>query len=242
MNEQDEVLAIFGENNLGNDTYTLRQPATVKMITEKQIDLINKLWVQKGLFGPATVVGNRAYKLVTDKLVTEATRLEASKTIDWLISLKSYNTVAKPVAKKDYWGDRNVPDIAGKVPAQGIFTVVFPDAGHRTIRFSTAKNGGWAGKTVVQYLCGADNDSDYKAVGHAVEGGIKVWANYKGTKHSLVLEAIKSLLGTNEESRIKAGEAYAVASGRCWNCNRTLTVPASLWRGLGPVCADKLGY
>ena len=37
----------------------------------------------------------------------------------------------------------------------------------------------------------------------------------------------------------KAGWKYADATGRCYICNKKLTVEASIHKGLGPDCAKK---
>ena len=41
--------------------------------------------------------------------------------------------------------------------------------------------------------------------------------------------------------QLRGRERYAMLSGRCSRCGATLTVPASLYRGMGPVCAQKEG-
>lgn len=40
----------------------------------------------------------------------------------------------------------------------------------------------------------------------------------------------------------KTAEAYGIASGKCCLCNRTLTDPESIARGIGPICAENFGF
>jgi len=50
--------------------------------------------------------------------------------------------------------------------------------------------------------------------------------------------------GSTDEARqnfLNLAEAHALSSGNCLACLRTLTVPASIHRGLGPDCAARLG-
>jgi hypothetical protein len=49
------------------------------------------------------------------------------------------------------------------------------------------------------------------------------------------------LFGADVEARHAAREAYAMRSGRCSRCNRDLTVPASLFAGMGSEC-QKYGF
>lgn len=98
------------------------------------------------------------------------------------------------------------------------------------------------GKQIVSYLSGPDNENNFTGFAHLDEsGGIHVWKRFRPLyAESAINKYIQALtllqqqgIGYQEE----AGMTYALRSGRCRKCNRTLTVPASLHRGLGPVCA-----
>ena len=56
---------------------------------------------------------------------------------------------------------------------------------------------------------------------------------------ALNVASTRLILGQPTKSA-ESREAYALLSSRCARCNRTLTVPASIHRGLGPECAQKM--
>lgn len=122
----------------------------------------------------------------------------------------------------------------------GYYTVV-DGAGHRTFRLTD----GWtddqkaAGTRVLAFLDGPDNSSSYSKIGFVTGTKLSVWRSSRAAERTLQLARI--LIGDPEAAK-QAGEAYAIASGRCYRCGRLLTVPASINRGLGPECASKAGY
>lgn len=134
-------------------------------------------------------------------------------------------------------------DRAHPVPG-GYYTVVLGPKSHRTLRLSDwvpDKRKEGAEVRWISLLTGPDNTSDYTTACLQRDDGSLMYMrdfNDDGPLKS----AVRVLLnpdGLND--RELAREAYAMASGRCANCNRKLTVPASLHRGLGPECASKLG-
>lgn len=131
--------------------------------------------------------------------------------------------------------------VVGKVPVpgKGKFTVVWPNGDRRTYRFKVPREGNFAGKIMIGYLAGPDNDSDYINFGNAItDQTVRVWNRF--TEESQLVEGLRFLMESSE-AQAKAGEMYAVESGNCWRCGRTLTVPASVDRGLGPDCALIVG-
>jgi hypothetical protein len=101
-----------------------------------------------------------------------------------------------------------------------------------------------ADKLMVSYLMGSDNDTSYKGFAFVNPTGIAVWSRFKSD--SRIVQAAKVLwniaqheagLTDAHELFLEVAEAYAMRSGRCMRCGHTLTVPASLHRGLGPICA-----
>lgn len=121
----------------------------------------------------------------------------------------------------------------------GTFTVVDGDD-YETIRIK-AGTGNFEGKFVASYLSGSDNETDYTGFAFiGTDGSVNVWKKFKTAEGkvspamaSKVLAVSVVLFGGADDAR----EAYAMRSGRCSRCNRKLTVPASLHRGMGPECA-----
>ncbi len=120
----------------------------------------------------------------------------------------------------------------------GFYTVVMEDGSHVTIRLRVADRAFFTnvkeGTQVAAYLSGPDNENAY--TGFAFVQGVRsnVWSRFKvNTRLSAALRTL--LYGDPGE----AGKRYAIASGRCWRCNRTLTTPESIARGMGPECASK---
>lgn len=122
----------------------------------------------------------------------------------------------------------------------GHYTVVFGphDDDYYTFDVTWHTDGKFAGMAILSYLYGPDNESDY--LGFAFiksDGKLAVWKRYGAD--SALADAARVLL--NPDAAEAAGMAYAMKSGRCRNCGRTLTVPTSLHRGYGPDCFAKLG-
>ncbi len=122
---------------------------------------------------------------------------------------------------------------------EGLFTVVCADNTHRTIRLRLHWDADEAAKgTLVAYfLMSADNDSEKSYKGFAFvskAGKVIIWKRFR-TGFNAVTSALHFLVQSGDYT--EAGMRYAMESGKCCKCNRTLTVPASLHRGMGPVCA-----
>lgn len=124
--------------------------------------------------------------------------------------------------------------LQGTAPAKGTFTVVLGRKERRTLRFQEGRYGVFAGKTVVAVMTGSDNERSYTGVGSVVDAGVHVWQKHAGDQ---ALQRALAVLLKGPDAQAKAGEAYAIEASRCWRCNRTLTVPVSVARGLGPECA-----
>lgn len=128
----------------------------------------------------------------------------------------------------------------------GTYTVVNRESGeHRTFRVETqaADAKFAAGKRIVSLLTGPNNGSDYTGFGFVDDDGIHVWAKRRekpeGKRwspwevYAIMLWDLAAEGGTRHyESQ------YAVRlAGTCLRCNRTLTTPDSIERGIGPICA-----
>jgi hypothetical protein len=125
----------------------------------------------------------------------------------------------------------------------GTYTLVRSDGTYRTLQFTTPK---WAdNKLTVAYLSGNDNECSYTGfafVNTDANGKLHVqmWSRYKGNLELRSdLDEFLTLRSHDEAHKLflDKAESYALESGSCMRCGRTLTVPASLHRGLGPECA-----
>jgi hypothetical protein len=131
----------------------------------------------------------------------------------------------------------SAPKVAFKVP-DGRYTVVFAD-GHKTLRVATQGNIAtfMPGKVIISFLSGSDNDHDYTSFANVDDqGGVKIWKKHQGNES--LREALKVVLGDAKA----ASKAYAVESGCCGICGRSLTTPESVARQMGPTCAAKNGW
>lgn len=127
-----------------------------------------------------------------------------------------------------------IPNILqGDVPAIGTFTVVTA-TGHQTLKFRKARMGNFAGKVIVKARVGAE----YDGIAHAENGAVRVWR--KALTNGKALEALRFLL-QSKSAQLAAGKAYALESGHCWRCNKELTDPISIERGIGPDCLQMIG-
>ena len=116
-----------------------------------------------------------------------------------------------------------------QIPATGIYTVEI-DGDHRTFRIvKQAEDDKFLpGQYILQVLNGPDNTSDYKGVGNFKANAFKPWA--KDSQGSWVPFA--RILLADPESVLKAQN--------CWRCNRVLSTPESVIRGIGPECEKAL--
>lgn len=118
----------------------------------------------------------------------------------------------------------------------GTYTLV-PDAGrHLTVRVSQPRlKADRDGRRFVAYLSGTDNESDYTpfaTVGD--DGAVAVWKRYADDPR--FMEALEFLAAMDDAAAREGMYRYAMASGNCAVCGRTLTNPESLTTGIGPEC------
>jgi len=132
--------------------------------------------------------------------------------------------------------------IAGNVLHNGMYTVEHTDGTHTTVKIFEsdsfrAKVNGEKGLRFAGFLHGADNENDYTMCAFVkADGRINLFKRFNlNTKLAHALDVL-----ANPEDAMLAGEQYAMESGQCWKCGRTLTVPTSISRGLGPVCYAKV--
>lgn len=127
----------------------------------------------------------------------------------------------------------------------GFYTIVFDEASDDriTLRVKPHWDGtSKRGELVVGYLRGSDNTKDYTNFGFLFKNDPRCWSIWKRFRaHGDTTRLVRALHVLHEDPAA-AGEAYAIRSSNCAMCGHTLTVPASVHRGLGPVCAGKEWY
>lgn len=97
------------------------------------------------------------------------------------------------------------------------------------------------GEQVIYFQTGADNENDYAGFGFLKpDARVISWKKWREAAEGRFVEEIEHAVSALIGDPKAAGLAYARQSGNCWRCGRTLTVPASLNAGLGPVCATKM--
>lgn len=127
----------------------------------------------------------------------------------------------------------------GTEPKPGTYTLVKPNGEYRTVQIAHAK---WAdNKLVASYLSGPDNTVAYTGCAFVGGGVVRMWKKFKDDGE--LAQDVRDLIALNDpttahEKFLELAEMYAMESGHCMRCGKKLTVPASLHRGLGPVCAQ----
>jgi hypothetical protein len=97
-----------------------------------------------------------------------------------------------------------------------------------------------AGRRVLELLTGPDNTASYQGMAwydggpHAFNSGIgKLWKFGKQPTVEILLNLFAKLVEREEHL-----DGYTVHFARtCYRCNRLLTTPESIKRGIGPICA-----
>ena len=123
------------------------------------------------------------------------------------------------------------------------YTVAWPEDGTwTTIKIADTEN--WqgfegTGMLVAKYLAGPDNETSFNGFAFIKPNGeIVLWKKYREgdvAGRSRITDALRVICQTEDRGALT--QLYAEKSGRCSKCGRTLTVPASLHRGMGPICA-----
>jgi Family of unknown function (DUF6011) len=226
----------------------------IKTITPKQISFINDLLSKRVV--PANLRG------ITIELLNRA---EASDLIGTLLNQPRKISVPTPTptpvvetpvasaptstpaptftpARPAYVDRYLIPNTAPttEIPF-GIYTVDLGNGTHVTLKFSKDKYG--SSKGVFALLIGPDNELSYQKFGSLTDKGARKFSNARVGERTIA--ALQFLLtggvDTAREKFLELAQAHAFKSGNCLACLKTLTVPASVYRGLGPTCARRLG-
>ena len=129
----------------------------------------------------------------------------------------------------------------------GTFTLIGPN-GHRTVRVKTVLESdttppALVGKRIVYLMVGPDNVFDYIGVAFLNDDDtIKVWRKFEGSQNEKIVKVFRSLMLNlpTKTGKTLAELGYRVEEARsCRMCNRLLTNPESIERGVGPECASK---
>lgn len=178
-------------------------------------------------------------KYSRDEELDHAALVDAMRTEAW----KRQNAeLDKPMQMPE--GDTLAPNglrVVTPVAHNGTYTIVLNEKGdYRTIRIVDAPEtmNKPQGTQIAQFLSGADNEHNYTGFAFVSGSRVGIWSKFKAD--SVLAKALNILLTADKEQQADYGQAYAIESSNCWRCGKKLTVPASLHRGLGPICAKKL--
>jgi hypothetical protein len=137
------------------------------------------------------------------------------------------------------------PIVHHELPEVGYYTVILSDGSHATLRFKSGK-GNFADKVIIGLFVGKDNamESAYKGFGvRNADGTYTTWqANAeKGRSVTNVNRVTEALAIMCAKGHTEAAQAFVLASGNCYCCNKLLTNPESIKKGIGPDCEKKGG-
>ena len=126
----------------------------------------------------------------------------------------------------------------------GTWTIKSEKTGdHRTFKIHTKKEDAKfaPGSRIVALLRGSCNETDYQGFGFVNETNIYVWKNKQTSKLFMTYSnMIVSLFLQGENSPWYAKGYRLMGERHCRRCNRKLTVPESIEKGIGPECEGRL--
>lgn len=129
----------------------------------------------------------------------------------------------------------------------GTYTIASPRGGHQTFDIKTQpEDSSFApGKRTIALLTGPDNTRHYKRFGFVSDKGISVFSKLttkcKGapTAWDIYAWMVWSMATQGENSHYHHIGYRLLQENTCLRCNRKLTTPESIRRGLGPECAKR---
>jgi len=145
----------------------------------------------------------------------------------------------------------------------GTYTFTSPRTRHVTLKLSTVRENadpGMVGKRIVSLLMGPNNETDYVGVAFWDDdrGRAVIWKKHRSAHTSTGMVDGHNFSATWSEVQRKVavwadlvlrgenghwhswGFSMQLA-GTCLKCNRTLTTPESIERGIGPECWKRMG-
>ena len=129
----------------------------------------------------------------------------------------------------------------------GTYTIKNRSTGnHRTLEIKTVlpddslpdnhfKNQN-SGRRTVSLLTGPDNTSDYTMIGWLEERNIRMTQRYRDSRPTRAIAYMLFDLALHGENSPYAAQYELLKEGRCLRCNRKLTTPESISKGIGPIC------
>jgi len=93
-----------------------------------------------------------------------------------------------------------------------------------------------SGRRTVGLLTGPDNTSNYTMVGWLEEGGIRMTQRYRDSRPTRAITSLLFDLALHGDDSVFTGQYELLKEGRCLRCNRKLTTPESITKGIGPIC------
>jgi hypothetical protein len=149
-------------------------------------------------------------------------------------------TAAPPQHSRQHPGRRMPPMEQSAAPGpppvlgEGHYTVVLAGGDRRTLEVTKAGPDHGAGPLLVAYLCGPDNERDYRSFAHiTADGAGRLWHRFRAD--SALAAALAALVAD------PTGTTGASRRGlRCAHCRRPLTHPDSIERGMGTRCVRRL--
>lgn len=117
----------------------------------------------------------------------------------------------------------------------GIYTMVDANGAHVTyrVRVQATTDKFAPGETIIDYLSGPDNTSDYTSFAFVRDGSLVVWKRFRLSEDVGVQHKIRGALALLRDP------SRATVARTCIRCNALLTVPESLEAGMGPTCRSK---
>ena len=104
------------------------------------------------------------------------------------------------------------------------------------------------GERIIGLLTGPDNVNDFQSFGFVKNGNrVIVWKKFRGDgktksefeKYAMMVATLFALEAAGKPLVIGGRQYYINGEGTCLRCNRKLTTPESVARGMGPDCASK---
>jgi hypothetical protein len=149
-------------------------------------------------------------------------------------------TAAPPQHSRQHPGRRMPPMEQSPAPGpapvlgEGHYTVVRAGGGHRTLEVTKAGPDVGSEPLLVAYLCGPDNERDYRSFAHiTADGAGRLWHRVRAD--SALAGALTALVVDPTD-----GAGTYRQRLRCAHCRRPLTHPDSIERGMGTRCARRL--
>lgn len=129
----------------------------------------------------------------------------------------------------------------------GKYTVTNRQTGeHRTFWVQRARDDSkLRGKRILALLTGPDNQNDWTSFAFIAEdtGEVRIWRRFQsgptGAWEMYARIAEQYIFGL--PANLPEGRYDVQESRYCLRCNREITNPASIARGIGPECAEKMG-